>query len=82
VGCRGKGGKRTLVRVVRAPDGSVTVDITGKAPGRGAYLHRDPGCVAAGIRRGGLARALRTSLSQAELGNLRKQIESDEGAAT
>lgn len=33
--------KQELVRVVRTPDGSVTVDLTGKANGRGAYLKRD-----------------------------------------
>lgn len=33
--------KSELVRVVRTPEGSVIVDITGKANGRGAYLKRD-----------------------------------------
>ena len=32
--------KSELVRVVRTPEGSVIVDITGKANGRGAYLKR------------------------------------------
>lgn len=30
--------KRELIRVVRAPDGPITIDLTGKKPGRGAYL--------------------------------------------
>lgn len=33
--------KKELVRVVRTPDGSVIVDETGKANGRGAYLKKD-----------------------------------------
>jgi len=33
--------KGELIRVVRTPDGSVIVDVTGKANGRGAYLKRD-----------------------------------------
>ena len=33
--------KSELVRVVRTPEGSVIVDTTGKANGRGAYLKRD-----------------------------------------
>ena len=41
VACRAKGGKRELIRVVRRPDGRVHSDPSGKAPGRGAYLHRD-----------------------------------------
>lgn len=33
--------KSELIRVVRTPEGSVIVDVTGKANGRGAYLKRD-----------------------------------------
>ncbi len=41
VGCREMAPKRELVRVVRAPDGVISLDFKGKAPGRGAYVcHR------------------------------------------
>ena len=30
--------KRELIRVVRSPEGEITLDFKGKAPGRGAYL--------------------------------------------
>lgn len=43
--CRTMQDKRTLVRVVRTPEGKVTVDPTGKANGRGAYLCREETCV-------------------------------------
>ena len=33
--------KKALIRVVRTPDGTVEIDPTGKANGRGAYLTRD-----------------------------------------
>lgn len=33
--------KKDLIRVVRTPEGTVIVDETGKANGRGAYLKRD-----------------------------------------
>jgi predicted RNA-binding protein YlxR (DUF448 family) len=36
--CRRRQGKRALVRVARTSDGMVSVDLTGKGPGRGAYL--------------------------------------------
>ncbi len=75
VGCRARGAKRSLVRVVRAPDGSVEIDPRGRAPGRGAYLHRDPVCLDAALRRGGLARALRTGLSPEEAVRLRAGVE-------
>jgi uncharacterized protein len=75
VGCRGATSKRDLVRLVRDPGGGVLVDPTGKAPGRGAYLHPDRACAEAATKRGAVARALRTSLGPAEAGNLRAQIE-------
>lgn len=33
--------KQELIRVVRTPEGSIIVDTTGKANGRGAYLKKD-----------------------------------------
>ena len=38
VGCREKKPKPELIRVVRAPDGAISLDARGKAAGRGAYL--------------------------------------------
>ena len=62
----------TLIRIHRGLEGPA-VDRTGAAPGRGAYLH--PGCVEEGLARGRLARALRVSLSPAELRALRAEME-------
>ena len=61
VGCRQVVPKRTLIRIVRGPDG-VRVDPTGKAAGRGAYLHDQRTCWQTGLR-GPLARALKTELT-------------------
>jgi predicted RNA-binding protein YlxR (DUF448 family) len=74
VGCRQRAPKAELVRVARTPAG-VRVDPQGNAPGRGAYVHRDPACVAAALRKGALASALRTGLAQEELARLRREIE-------
>jgi uncharacterized protein len=63
VGCREEQSKRALIRIVRAPDGRVAVDTTGKAAGRGAYLCARPGCWTAALQRGSLARALRVTLT-------------------
>lgn len=59
VACRATLAKRELVRIVRTPDGRVEADPTGRKPGRGAYLHRDPMCWDQGLRKGKLARALK-----------------------
>ena len=45
VGCNAQRPKRELVRVVRSPEGEISIDLRGKAPGRGAYLCPDPECL-------------------------------------
>ena len=64
VGCRVVLPKRSLIRIVRQPDG-VIVDLTGKAPGRGAYLHNQRSCWERGLK-GALGNALRTELTAAD----------------
>jgi uncharacterized protein len=59
VACRQTNAKRQLVRIVRTPDGGVTIDPTGKRSGRGAYLCESPDCWQAGLKRGALPRALK-----------------------
>lgn len=68
VGCREVLPKRTLIRIVKGPD-SVDVDLTGKAHGRGAYLHDQRSCWERGIK-GALDHALRTKLTDQEQENL------------
>ena len=68
VGCRETLSKQTLTRIVRSPDG-VQVDLTGKLPGRGAYLHNRVVCWEKGLK-GALANALRTKLTTEERGAL------------
>jgi uncharacterized protein len=62
IGCRQAQGKRTLIRLVRTPDG-VVVDPTGKLAGRGAYVHSERVCWEAALKGGRLEQALRVKLS-------------------
>lgn len=60
-----------MLRVVRTGTG-IELDERQVLPGRGAYVHDQAECVDAALRRGGLARTLRTQISlekQALLGN-------------
>lgn len=66
VACREKRDKRTLTRIVRSPDGEVAVDLTGKRPGRGAYLCEKRACWEKALHTNLLDRALQTSVSDAE----------------
>ena len=64
IACRSKRPKRELVRVVRAPDGHVAVDETGKRNGRGAYLCPSRECWQRALSEGLLNRALRVTLTE------------------
>mgnify|MGYP005882006501 FL=1 len=58
MGCRERKAKKELIRVVRGVDGTVSLDFSGKAPGRGAYLCPDPECLKKAIRSKALSRSL------------------------
>lgn len=62
-GCGRKSDKRDMIRIVRSPEGMVSVDATGKAAGRGAYLCEDPSCWETGVTKIRLERTLNTSIS-------------------
>jgi len=66
--------KRELVRVVRSPDGSVIIDTTGKAHGRGAYLCNTRACWQQALARGSIGRALRTRLSDEDCARIEAYI--------
>lgn len=63
IGCRKRELAVDLLRIVAVPmEGgqfAATVDTSGSHPGRGAWLHPDPHCLTAAIRRRAFARALR-----------------------
>lgn len=61
VACREVLAKRSLIRIVRRPEG-VQVDPTGKLTGRGAYLHDRRSCWERGLK-GALSHALKTELT-------------------
>ena len=57
VGCREMKAKKELVRVVRSPEGEISLDFRGKAPGRGAYVCRSAACLQAARKARRLERA-------------------------
>lgn len=61
VGCGEQKNKNELCRVVKAPDGSVSLDLVGKAPGRGAYLCPSADC----LKKARRARRLESNLEVA-----------------
>ena len=45
LGCREAKPKKELIRVVRSPEGEISLDFKGKAAGRGAYICRSTDCL-------------------------------------
>lgn len=61
IGCRAEEGKRALIRIVRTPEGRVAIDGTGKAHGRGAYLHPLRPCWVKALKGATIKNALKIS---------------------
>jgi predicted RNA-binding protein YlxR (DUF448 family) len=61
-GCREEAGKAGMIRIVRRAEGGAAIDHTGRATGRGAYVHDDPGCVELARKKRSLDRALHTTI--------------------
>ena len=74
MGCQTKKDKRDLVRIVRSPAGEISVDLTGKKPGRGAYICHDLECLNKVVRSKRLERSLETAISQEIYEKLKEQL--------
>jgi len=74
VGCREMFPKKDLTRVVRSPEGKISIDRKGKASGRGAYLCSDPACLEKAQRSRALERALEAKIDEDVFVTLREQL--------
>jgi predicted RNA-binding protein YlxR (DUF448 family) len=63
VACRDKTNKRALFRIIRTNDGQAEIDLTGRKPGRGAYVCDTPTCWERATQTTILDRALKTELT-------------------
>jgi len=81
VGCREQKEKRELFRVVRSPEGEISLDFTGKKSGRGAYLCHSTACLKKARKSGALARQLNVTISDEIYAELEKEIALDEKLA-
>ena len=75
VGRREMRPKKELIRVVKSPEGEISLDFRGKAPGRGAYLCPDPACLKKAIRARALERAFDVKIPQEVLDGLVQAME-------
>lgn len=81
VGCREMKPKKELLRVVRSPEGTVSIDATGRKPGRGAYVCRSAECLKRAIKQRQLERAFECPLGEETHASLLRELESLEEKA-
>ena len=75
VGCREMKHKKELIRVVKSPEGAISLDFRGKAPGRGAYLCPDAACLKRAIKAKALERAFDLAIPQEIYDSLLQKME-------
>ena len=75
MGCRERKEKREMIRVVRSPEGGISLDFRGKAPGRGAYICPKMECLKKAIRAKSLERSLDTAIPEEIYARLEQEME-------
>lgn len=75
LGCNEQKDKRELIRVVKNKEGEISLDLTGKANGRGAYICKDMACFEKAYKRKSIERALQCAISSELYEKMRKELE-------
>jgi len=75
LGCREHKPKKELIRVVRSPEGEISLDFKGKLPGRGAYVCPQVACLSKARKARALERAFDTTLPPEVYEALEQQME-------
>ncbi|SFA89664.1 RNase P modulator RnpM [Clostridium frigidicarnis] len=73
-GCMEMKSKKELIRIVRSPEGIVSVDLTGKKPGRGAYICKSEECLEKAFKTKRLNRNLQTTIDEDIYASLKDEI--------
>lgn len=77
-GCGEMFDKRTLVRVVKSPEGEISLDLTGKAAGRGAYVCKNPECLKKARKKKAFERAFSLSIDDTIYERMEEEIRNAE----
>lgn len=77
LGCQEMKPKKELIRVAKNAEGEIKVDLTGKAPGRGAYICKSVECLEKAIKSKRFERAFETKISDEIFSRLREELMHD-----
>ncbi len=75
LGCREMKPKKELIRVVRSPEGDISLDFRGKAPGRGAYICPNAQCLKKAVRARALEKAFSAQIPEEVYEKLNEEME-------
>lgn len=75
LGCREMKPKKELIRVVRSPEGEISLDFKGKAPGRGAYICPSGECLKKAIKGRALEKAFSSQIPDEVYSKLNEEME-------
>lgn len=78
-GCGAQKPKKELVRVVRSPEGEISLDMHGKKPGRGAYVCPDLACLQKARKAKRLERVLECEIPAAVYTELEAALQNVDG---
>jgi len=81
-GCNEMKQKRELVRVVKSPQGEVSLDLTGRSPGRGAYVCRDAECLKKARKAKRLERAFKCAIPDEVYDLMNEELRTENGEST
>jgi hypothetical protein len=73
IGCRESRDKKSLIRVVKTPEGNIILDRTGRVNGRGAYLCDETSCLKKARKSNALSRSFRINVPDEIYDKLERQ---------
>ena len=74
-GCMEMKPKSELVRIVRSPEGDISLDLTGRKNGRGAYICKSSACFDKALKKKAFERAFGEKLPEELAENIRREID-------
>lgn len=77
-GCGEMFDKRTLVRVVKSPEGEISLDLTGKKSGRGAYVCKNAECLKKARKKKAFERAFDTKIDDGVYDKMEEEINNEQ----